>query len=87
MGGSVPVTGGGGLFGGTLERGPYRRRMIGEDFTFDASRMDDAPGWPPTMGKDRMLRRARVFHCSDLERLDGERLPTHRRPSKMGDLR
>ena len=54
MGGSVPVTGGGGLFGGIPERGPYRRRMIGEDFVFDASRMEDALGWPSRMGNVRL---------------------------------
>ena len=54
MGGSVLVTGGAGLFGGILERGPYRHRMIGEDFMFDASRMEEAMGWPPTMGDFRL---------------------------------
>ena len=87
MGGSVPVAGGSGLFGGTRERGPYQRRMIGEDFMFDVPRMEDALGWPPTMGKDRTSWRARVFRCGDLECLDGECPPTHRRPSRMGDFR
>ena len=61
--------------------------MIGEDFMFDASRMEDALGWPPTMGMDRTPWRTRVFHRGDLERLDGECPPAHRRPSRMGDVR
>ena len=67
--------------------GPYQYRMISEDFMFDTSRIEDAMGWSPTMGNERMLWRAYEFYSSHLEDLDREGLSAHRRPSRMGVVR
>ncbi len=67
--------------------GPYQYRMIGEDFMFDTSKIEDAMGWRPTMGNERMLWRAYEFYCSHLDSLDREGLSAHRRPSRMGIVR
>ena len=67
--------------------GPYQYRMIGEDFMFDTRKIEDAMGWRPTMGNERMLWRAYEFYCRHLDSLDGEGRSAHRRPSRMGIIR
>lgn len=68
--------------------GPYHRRMIAEDFTFDTSKIKAELGWQPTLANEEMLAEAYKGYQRDLDDIRSRTdASAHRSPAPMGVIR
>jgi UDP-glucose 4-epimerase len=68
--------------------GPYQYKMIAEDSVFDTSKIKAELGWKPTMTNEDMLWKAYEFYHAHRSQLrQGDDVPAHRQPAKMGIIR
>ncbi len=75
-------------FLGLSPLGPYHRRMIAEDFTFDTSKIKAALGWQPTLANEDMLAEAyKAYERDYIEIQARSDVSAHRQPAPMGVIR
>lgn len=73
---------------GVSPLGPYHRRMIAEDFSFDTSKIKAELGWSPTLANEDMLTQAYKAYERDFDEIQSRTdVSAHRQPAPMGVIR
>jgi len=75
-------------FLGLSPLGPYHRRMIAEDFSFDTTKIKAELDWQPTLANEDMLAEAyKAYERDFLEIQSRSDVSAHRQPAPMGIIR
>ena len=73
---------------GVSPLGPYHRRMIAEDFSFDTTKIKADLGWQPTQANEDMLTEAYKAYERDFNEIQSRTdVSAHRQPAPMGAIR
>jgi len=73
---------------GVSPLGPYHRRMIAEDFSFDTSKIESELDWQPTLANEDMLVEAyKAYERDHAEIQSRTSVSAHRQPAPMGVIR